>query len=169
MKKPIDFIVDTSVAPNRRPRYGFTIRNVSDVGLYVYLFFFDGTSFEIGTFVLHTMLLLTSIGNCLDAWYSSKMSPTNKIEQGCGKTCLPKDPCFPEDSSLPKDGLLTLGYGGRKMGPIHVYYTRRPRRGRLLLQVLCNHGASRSPQCLPVIPILGFEDISRRISCFPFV
>ncbi len=104
-EKPIDVIVDMSIAPNRRPRFGFTIRSVFDVDLYVYLFYFDATSFEIGMFLLHTTLLLTSIDNCLDAWYSSKISPTNQMEQGS------VDPC------LPNDAILTLGYGSRKMDP----------------------------------------------------
>ncbi|PBL03172.1 hypothetical protein ARMGADRAFT_1069725 [Armillaria gallica] len=48
--KTIEFVVDTSLPWNRSPSYGFTIRNISDVDLYVYLFYFDATSFEIGTF-----------------------------------------------------------------------------------------------------------------------
>ncbi|KAK0469283.1 caspase domain-containing protein [Desarmillaria tabescens] len=88
-EKPIEFVVDTSLSRDRCPRYGFTIRNVSDVDLYVYLFYFDATSFEI------------------DAWYSSKMSPNNlkKEEQGS------------VDTSLQKRSTLTLGYGNGGMNP----------------------------------------------------
>ncbi|KAK0469386.1 caspase domain-containing protein [Desarmillaria tabescens] len=86
-EKPIEFVVDTSLPWNRSPSYGFTIRNVSDVDLYVYLFYFDATSFEI------------------DAWYSSKMSPNNKEEQGS------------VDSCLQKGSTLTLGYGNGGMNP----------------------------------------------------
>ncbi|KAG7451529.1 uncharacterized protein BT62DRAFT_991060 [Guyanagaster necrorhizus] len=87
-EKPIEFVVDPSLPWNRRPSYAFTIRNVSDIDLYVYLFYFDATSFEI------------------DAWYSSKMSPSsNKEEQGSVDTCLQKG------------STLTLGYGNGGMNP----------------------------------------------------
>ncbi|KAK0205134.1 caspase domain-containing protein [Desarmillaria ectypa] len=86
-EKSIEFVADTSLPWNRSPSYGFTIRNVSDVDLYVYLFYFDATSFEI------------------DAWYSSKMSPNNKEEQGSVDTCLQKG------------STLTLGYGNGGMNP----------------------------------------------------
>ncbi|KAK0484889.1 caspase domain-containing protein [Armillaria novae-zelandiae] len=86
-EKPIEFVVDTPFSLDQYSCYGFTIRNVSDVDLYVYLFYFDATSFEI------------------DAWYSSKMSPDNKEEQGSVDTCLPKG------------SVLTLGYGNGGMNP----------------------------------------------------
>ncbi|KAK0451584.1 hypothetical protein EV421DRAFT_1044539 [Armillaria borealis] len=86
-ENPIEFVVDTSLPRDQYPRYGFTIRNVSDVDLYAYLFYFDATSFEI------------------DAWYSSKMSPNNKEEQGSVDTCLQKG------------SALTLGYGNSGMNP----------------------------------------------------
>ncbi|KAK0194259.1 caspase domain-containing protein [Armillaria mellea] len=86
-EKPIEFVVDTSLPRDQYPRYGLTIRNISDVDLYAYLFYFDGTSFEI------------------NAWYSSKMSPNNKEEQGSVDTCLQKG------------SVLTLGYGNGGMNP----------------------------------------------------
>ncbi len=52
-KKPIEFVVDTSLPQDQYPSCGFTIRNVSDVDLYAYLFYFDATSFEIGMFILN--------------------------------------------------------------------------------------------------------------------
>ncbi|PBL03058.1 hypothetical protein ARMGADRAFT_1069624 [Armillaria gallica] len=70
--KPIEFFVDESLPLNQHPRYGFTVRNKSDIDLYVYLFFFDGTSFAI------------------DAVYPSKMSPSRK-EQGAVDMCLQND------------------------------------------------------------------------------
>ncbi|KAK0500063.1 caspase domain-containing protein [Armillaria luteobubalina] len=86
--KTIEFVVDTSLPWNRSPSYGFTIRNISDMDLYVYLFYFDATSFEI------------------DAWYSSKMSPSSAKEvQGS------------VDSCLQKGSTLALGYGNGGMNP----------------------------------------------------
>lgn len=51
---PIEFVIDKSLPPNQHPRYGFTLRNKSAINLYVYLFFFDGTSFAIGMLLSHT-------------------------------------------------------------------------------------------------------------------
>ncbi|KAK0451478.1 caspase domain-containing protein [Armillaria borealis] len=47
--KYIQLDVDTSLPPNQCPSYGFTIQNESDVNLYVYLFYFDASTLEIGT------------------------------------------------------------------------------------------------------------------------
>ncbi|PBL03060.1 hypothetical protein ARMGADRAFT_1003870 [Armillaria gallica] len=85
--KPVEFFVDKSLPQNQHPRYGFTIRNNSDIDLYVYLFFFDGTSFAI------------------DALYPSNMSRSHKEEQGA------------VDIRLSKDALLHLGYGNSGMNP----------------------------------------------------
>ncbi|KAK0194153.1 hypothetical protein F5146DRAFT_1183776, partial [Armillaria mellea] len=86
--KTIEFVVDTSLPWNRSPSYGFTICNISDTDLYVYLLYFDATSFEI------------------DAWYSSKMSPgSSKEERGSVDTCLQKG------------STLALGYGNGGMNP----------------------------------------------------
>ncbi|KAK0194157.1 caspase domain-containing protein [Armillaria mellea] len=59
--KYIQLNVDTSLPPNQRPNYGFTIQNESDVNLYAYLFYFDASTLEI------------------DAWYSSSMSSSNSV------------------------------------------------------------------------------------------
>lgn len=47
-EEPIEFVADTSLSRDQYPCYGFTIRNMSDVGPYApYLLYFDATSFKI--------------------------------------------------------------------------------------------------------------------------
>ncbi|PBL03063.1 hypothetical protein ARMGADRAFT_1069627 [Armillaria gallica] len=88
-KKPIEFFVDKLLHQNQHSRYGFTIRNKSEFDLYVYLFFFDGTSLAI------------------EALYSSEMlmSSVHKEERGA------------VDMRLSKDDILNLGYGNSSMKP----------------------------------------------------
>ncbi len=58
--KPIEISVDTS--SQQRPCYGFTIRNVSHVNLYVYMFYFDASTLEIGMFTLYILVINLHLG-----------------------------------------------------------------------------------------------------------
>ncbi len=58
--EPIQISVD--VSSQQRPCYGFTIRNVSKVNLYVYMFYFDASTLEIGTFTLYILVINLHLG-----------------------------------------------------------------------------------------------------------
>ncbi len=51
-KKPAEFVINPS---SQEKRYGFTIRNISHIDLYVYLFCFDASTLEIGMFILRIL------------------------------------------------------------------------------------------------------------------
>ncbi|PBL03185.1 hypothetical protein ARMGADRAFT_978124 [Armillaria gallica] len=86
--EPIQISVDKAL--RKSPHcYGFTINSISDVDLYVYLFYFDASTLEI------------------DAWYGARTSTIDGMEGG-----RKVDPCLRARKTL------CLGYGSAGVKPI---------------------------------------------------
>ncbi|KAK0236293.1 caspase domain-containing protein [Armillaria nabsnona] len=83
--EPIHITVDMFLLEDKRPCYGFAIHNISEVGLYVYLLYFDPSTLQI------------------DAWYNPKMGPDNM-----GGQDPQVDPCLSPNAKLH----LGLGVAG---------------------------------------------------------